>query len=193
MLPRIHRSDRDRDGRKHRQTLSRDRQHPVAGPAQLGREWHKSLGFPQNPEGRREQTRERSDARNHEVAYMDGRATPAEGGHDDATHDCEAAVLDPPASSRFCSTPCKRVRSRRVRRRLHVLADDSGPDDTIDPGGACPGLPLHRLATGRAGGIVFLALAAFHVLTKWGQLDWYGYLVIDGPLFLLGPRFLIGW
>ena len=41
--------------------------------------------------------------------------------------------------------------------------------------------------------VLFPLLAAFHVVTKWGQLDWSGYAVIDGPLLLLGALFLVSW
>jgi hypothetical protein len=41
--------------------------------------------------------------------------------------------------------------------------------------------------------ILFPLLAVIHLVTKWGQLDWSGYAVIDGPLLLLGALFLINW
>lgn len=44
------------------------------------------------------------------------------------------------------------------------------------------------------GAVVFPLLAILHlVMTKWGQLHWSGYAVIEGPLFLLGVLFLLNW
>lgn len=41
--------------------------------------------------------------------------------------------------------------------------------------------------------VLFPLLAAVHLVTKWGQLDWSGYAVIEGPLLLLGALFLVSW
>ena len=41
----------------------------------------------------------------------------------------------------------------------------------------------------RAGGILFLVLGAWHLISKWGRLHWSAYLVIAGPLILLGLLF----
>ena len=41
--------------------------------------------------------------------------------------------------------------------------------------------------------VVFPLLAAVHLVTKWGQLDWSAYAIVDGPLFLLAVLFLISW
>jgi hypothetical protein len=46
---------------------------------------------------------------------------------------------------------------------------------------------------GWVGGIVFVGLAALHVVFKWGMLHWVAYLAIDGPLLLLGLLFVIDW
>jgi hypothetical protein len=43
------------------------------------------------------------------------------------------------------------------------------------------------------GAVIFPLLMVFHAVTKWGQLDWSGYAVIDGPLLLLGILFWINW
>lgn len=43
------------------------------------------------------------------------------------------------------------------------------------------------------GAVLFPLLAAYHLVTKWGQLDWSGYAVIDGPLLLLGVLFWLSW
>lgn len=43
------------------------------------------------------------------------------------------------------------------------------------------------------GGIIFFALGLFHIITKWGQLHWSAYALIDGPLFILGILFFISW
>ena len=36
------------------------------------------------------------------------------------------------------------------------------------------------------GAVLFPLLAVFYLVTKWGQLDWSGCAVIDGPSLLLG-------
>ena len=46
---------------------------------------------------------------------------------------------------------------------------------------------------GWAGGLVFLALAAWYVMTSWGRFHWSTYVVIAGPLFLLGLLFETDW
>ena len=46
---------------------------------------------------------------------------------------------------------------------------------------------------GWAGGLVFLALGAWYLVTSWGRLHWSAYVVIAGPLFLLGLLFEIDW
>lgn len=43
------------------------------------------------------------------------------------------------------------------------------------------------------GAVFFPLLAAFHLVTKSGQLHGSAYAVIDGPLLLLGILFLINW
>jgi hypothetical protein len=43
------------------------------------------------------------------------------------------------------------------------------------------------------GAILFPLLAVFHLVTKWGRLDWAGYAVIDGPLLVLGVLSLLNW
>jgi hypothetical protein len=43
------------------------------------------------------------------------------------------------------------------------------------------------------GAIIFPLLAVFHLVTKWGQLDWAGYAMIDGPLLVLGVLLLLNW
>jgi hypothetical protein len=46
---------------------------------------------------------------------------------------------------------------------------------------------------GWAGGLVFLGLAAWYVVTSWGRFHWSTYVVIAGPLGLLGLLFEIDW
>ena len=41
--------------------------------------------------------------------------------------------------------------------------------------------------------VLFPLLAVFHLATKWGQLDWSAYAIIDGPLVLLAVLFLLSW
>ena len=43
------------------------------------------------------------------------------------------------------------------------------------------------------GAVIFPLLAVFQLVTKWGQLHWSGYAMIDGPLLLLGLLFWINW
>jgi hypothetical protein len=43
------------------------------------------------------------------------------------------------------------------------------------------------------GAVFFPLLAIVHLVTKWGQLHWSAYVVIDGPLLLLGILFLVNW
>ena len=43
------------------------------------------------------------------------------------------------------------------------------------------------------GAVLFPLLAVFHAVTKWGQLDWAAYAMIDGPLLLLGILFGFNW
>ena len=43
------------------------------------------------------------------------------------------------------------------------------------------------------GAVVSRLLAVLHLVTKWGQLDWSAYAMIDGPLLLLGVLFLVNW
>ena len=43
------------------------------------------------------------------------------------------------------------------------------------------------------GAVLFPLLAVFHAVTKWGQLDWSAYAIIDGPLLFLGALFLFNW
>jgi hypothetical protein len=43
------------------------------------------------------------------------------------------------------------------------------------------------------GALIFPLLAVFHLVTKWGRLDWAGYAMIDGPLILLGVLFWLSW
>ena len=43
------------------------------------------------------------------------------------------------------------------------------------------------------GAVVFPLLALVHLVTKWGQLHWSAYAIIDGPLLLLGILFLVNW
>jgi hypothetical protein len=46
---------------------------------------------------------------------------------------------------------------------------------------------------GWAGGLVFLALGSWYLVTSWGRFHWSAYVVIAGPLFLLGLLFEIDW
>ena len=43
------------------------------------------------------------------------------------------------------------------------------------------------------GGLLFLGLAAFYIITSWGRFEWSAYLLISGPLTLLGILFLLNW
>jgi hypothetical protein len=43
------------------------------------------------------------------------------------------------------------------------------------------------------GAILFPLLAVFHLVSKWSQLDWTAYAIIEGPLLLLGALFWISW
>jgi hypothetical protein len=43
------------------------------------------------------------------------------------------------------------------------------------------------------GAVLFPALAVLHLVTKWGQLHWSAYVVIEAPLVLLAALFWIGW
>ncbi|MEK7729682.1 MAG: hypothetical protein AAB354_14850 [candidate division KSB1 bacterium] len=43
------------------------------------------------------------------------------------------------------------------------------------------------------GAVVFPLLAVLHLVTKWGQLDWSGYVMIEGPLLLVGILFWFNW
>ncbi|HEX4947575.1 MAG TPA: hypothetical protein VFZ34_12975 [Blastocatellia bacterium] len=43
------------------------------------------------------------------------------------------------------------------------------------------------------GAILFPMLAALHLVTMWGRLNWVGYVLIEGPLLLLGVLFLMNW
>ena len=45
----------------------------------------------------------------------------------------------------------------------------------------------------RVGGILFIALALFYLVTAVGRLHWFTYLVIPGPLVLIGVLFLFNW
>lgn len=46
---------------------------------------------------------------------------------------------------------------------------------------------------GWAGGLAFLALGAWYLVSSWGRFPWLTYLAIAGPLFLLGILFEIDW
>jgi hypothetical protein len=46
---------------------------------------------------------------------------------------------------------------------------------------------------GWVGGLVFLALGAWYLVTTWGRFHLSAYVVIAGPLFLLGLLFEIDW
>ena len=43
------------------------------------------------------------------------------------------------------------------------------------------------------GVFIFPGLAMFHLVSKWGQLDWSGYALVEAPLLLLGILFLGSW
>jgi len=43
------------------------------------------------------------------------------------------------------------------------------------------------------GAVLFPALALFHLISKWGQLELPGYVVIELPLLLLGGLFYLSW
>ncbi len=43
------------------------------------------------------------------------------------------------------------------------------------------------------GALLFPLLAVVHLATKWGQLDWSAYVMIEGPLVLLGIFFWFNW
>ena len=43
------------------------------------------------------------------------------------------------------------------------------------------------------GAILFPLFAILHLWSKWGQLDWSAYAIIDGPLLLLGILFWVNW
>jgi hypothetical protein len=43
------------------------------------------------------------------------------------------------------------------------------------------------------GGLVFIALGAWYLISAWGRFHWSAYLVIAGPLVLLGALFLLDW
>ncbi len=40
---------------------------------------------------------------------------------------------------------------------------------------------------------LFPLLALAHLVSKWGQLDWIAYVMIEGPLVLLGILFWFNW
>ena len=46
---------------------------------------------------------------------------------------------------------------------------------------------------GWAGGLAFLGLGAWYLVTAWGRFPWSVYVVIAGPLFLLGLLFVLDW
>ena len=43
------------------------------------------------------------------------------------------------------------------------------------------------------GAILFVALGVWYVIMAWGKFDWFTYLLIAGPLFLVGALFLVNW
>lgn len=43
------------------------------------------------------------------------------------------------------------------------------------------------------GAVLFPLLAGVHLLSKWGQLHWTAYAIIDGPLLLLAVLFWMNW
>ena len=43
------------------------------------------------------------------------------------------------------------------------------------------------------GAVLFPLLALVHLVSKWGQLDLAGYVIIEVPLVLLGGMFFMSW
>jgi len=43
------------------------------------------------------------------------------------------------------------------------------------------------------GALLFPLLAVVHLVSKWGQLDWSGYAIIEAPLLVMGVLFLLAW
>lgn len=43
------------------------------------------------------------------------------------------------------------------------------------------------------GAVLFPLLAALHLWSMWGRLDWSAYALIEGPLVLLGILFWLNW
>jgi hypothetical protein len=44
-----------------------------------------------------------------------------------------------------------------------------------------------------SGGLLFVALGAWYLISSWGRFHWSTYVVISGPLFLLGVLFIMDW
>src|SRR5262249_41686438 len=100
----------------------------------------------------------------------------AERGYFDGTHDRATAALDPPNPRAPVRGLHERVRSRCLRRGLHVLADDLGPGEAPDPVGYCLGRARHLLALGVGGRL--------GVPGPWGLVS--GHLM--GTVSLVGLR-----
>jgi hypothetical protein len=45
----------------------------------------------------------------------------------------------------------------------------------------------------RLGGILFIGLGVFYMVTTWGRFDGEAYLLIGGPPILIGVLFLLNW
>ena len=43
------------------------------------------------------------------------------------------------------------------------------------------------------GGILFIALGIFYIISKWGMFPWSVYVLIAGPAFLVAALFLVDW
>jgi len=43
------------------------------------------------------------------------------------------------------------------------------------------------------GGLLFIGLGALYLVTAGGRFNWYVYVLISGPLFLVGGLFLLNW
>ena len=81
---------------------------------------------------------------------------------------------------------------------LDVFEEGRGLRETI------PALLLHLIPTGIViialaiawrrewvGGILFLGLGGWYLLTTWGRFHWSTYVAIAGPLFVVGVLFLV--
>lgn len=43
------------------------------------------------------------------------------------------------------------------------------------------------------GGVLFIGLGLFYIISTWGRFHWSAYVAIAGPLLLVGALFFLNW